>query len=127
MKITHLPILRGFSNYYFFLFWRHLQHVEVPELGVESELQLLAYTAATATSDWSHVFNLHSSYRPPWIPHPLSKARDQTRILTDTSQIHFHCAIIGIPALPGFELKWNHRKYIFVTSFIYLFYSAMCW
>ena len=27
----------------------HLQHMEVPQLGVESELQLLAYTAATAT------------------------------------------------------------------------------
>ena len=27
----------------------HLQHMEVPRLGVESELQLPAYTTATAT------------------------------------------------------------------------------
>ena len=29
----------------------HLWHVEVPRLGVESELQLLAYAIATATLD----------------------------------------------------------------------------
>ena len=29
----------------------HLQHVEVPRLGVERQLQLLAYTTATATLD----------------------------------------------------------------------------
>ena len=28
----------------------HLEHVEVPRLGVELGLQLLAYTAATATA-----------------------------------------------------------------------------
>ena len=31
----------------------HLWHMEVPRLGVESELQLLAYTIATATWDQS--------------------------------------------------------------------------
>ena len=30
----------------------HLQHVEVPRLGVESELQLLAIATATATAMW---------------------------------------------------------------------------
>ena len=29
----------------------HLQHVEAPRLGVQSELQLPAYTTATATLD----------------------------------------------------------------------------
>ena len=28
----------------------HSQHMEVPRLGVESELRLLAYTTATATA-----------------------------------------------------------------------------
>ena len=37
----------------------HLWHMEVPRLGVESELQLPAYTAATATSDLSCVCDLH--------------------------------------------------------------------
>ena len=33
--------------------------MEAPRLGVESELQLPAYTTATAVPDPSHVFNLH--------------------------------------------------------------------
>ena len=34
---------------YYFLGGLHPQHMEVPRLGVESELQLLAYATATAT------------------------------------------------------------------------------
>ena len=33
----------------FFFLWPHLQHMEVPRLGVDSKLQLPAYTTATAT------------------------------------------------------------------------------
>ena len=32
-----------------------LQHTEIPRLGVDSELRLPAYTAATATWDLSHI------------------------------------------------------------------------
>ena len=39
----------------------NLQHVEVPKLRIESELQLLAYTTATATPDLSCVWDLHHS------------------------------------------------------------------
>ena len=38
-----------------------LQHMEVHGLGVESELQLLAYTTATAMRDPSCVCELHHS------------------------------------------------------------------
>ena len=38
----------------------HLQHTEVPRLGVKLELQLLAY--ATATWDPSHIYDLHHSH-----------------------------------------------------------------
>ena len=41
----------------------HLGHMEVPRLEVESELQLLAYTTATATSDLSYNQDLHHSSR----------------------------------------------------------------
>ena len=62
--------------YYFF--WSflglHLRHVEVPRLGVESELQLPAYTTATVTQ----------------ILNPLIETRDRTHILMDTSQICYH-------------------------------------
>ena len=61
--------------------------MEVLRLGVELELQLQAYTTATATWDPSHVCDLHHSSRQHWILNPLSEARDQTCILMDTSQV----------------------------------------
>ena len=50
--------------------------MEVPRLGVESELQLLAYTTATETPDPSHVCDLHHSSWQHGILNPLSEARD---------------------------------------------------
>ena len=61
--------------------------MEVPRLGVELKLQLLAYTTATATQDLSHVCDLHHSSRQHQILNPLSEARDGTRILMDTSWV----------------------------------------
>ena len=62
----------------------HLWHVEVPRLGDESELQLPACTTATAVPCPSCVCDLHHSSQQHQIHNPLSKTRDQTRILTDT-------------------------------------------
>ena len=60
----------------------HLQHMEDPRLGVESELQLPAYTTATATAterqDPSHVCNAHHSSQQHKILYLLSDARGQT-------------------------------------------------
>ena len=64
-----------------FLFRAILQHMEVPRLGVESELQLPAYTTATGTRDLSHVCGLHHSSPQHQILNPLIEARDQTRDL----------------------------------------------
>jgi len=58
--------------------------MEVPRLGVRSELQLQAYTTATAMLDLSHICDLHCNLRQHWILNPLSKAKDGTRILTET-------------------------------------------
>ena len=41
--------------YLFIFLGLHPQHMEVPRLGVESELQLLSYTTATATRHVGHV------------------------------------------------------------------------
>ena len=51
------------DSLFFFLFFKgpHLQHMEVPRLGVKSELQLLSYATATAMQDPSRVCNLHHS------------------------------------------------------------------
>ena len=57
--------------------------MEVPRLGVESELQLLAYTTATET----HICNVyHSSQQPP-ILNPLSKDRGWICVLMNTSEV----------------------------------------
>ena len=61
--------------------------MEVPRLGIESELQLLVYTTATATPDLSCVFDLHHSSQPQQIPNPLRAAKDGTHILMDTSGV----------------------------------------
>ena len=76
---------------YFCLFFvflgLHLWHMEVPRLGAESELQLPAYTTATATQDLSHISNLYHSSWQHQIFNPLSKARDQIQVLKDMSQV----------------------------------------
>ena len=62
--------------------------MEVPRLGVESELQLPTYATATTMQDLSHICSLHHSLQKLWILNPLSKARDQTHILMDSSRVH---------------------------------------
>ena len=63
--------------------------MEVPRLGVELELQLLAYTTAIATQDPRHVCDLHNSSQQRWILNPLSKARDRTHVLMGTSLVRY--------------------------------------
>ena len=82
--------------------WSHLWHIEVPRLGVESELQLPAYTTATAMPDPSLDCDLPCSSQQHQIPDLLSKARDQTHILTDTSRIGFYWATRIPPALHSY-------------------------
>ena len=85
----------------------HLQHMENPRLGIESETLLPAYTTATAMGIWSHVGNLHHSSWQHRILNPLSEARDGICLLMDTSQIFFfHCATTGTPVQCFSELDY---------------------
>ena len=63
--------------------------MEVFRLGIKPELELLAYTTATVTQDLSHIYELHHSSWQHGILNPLSKARDWTQILMDTSGVHY--------------------------------------
>ena len=77
----------------------NLWHMEVPGLGVELELQLPAYTTATAMQDLSLVCDLHHNSWQHQIPDPLSKARDWTHTLMVTSRICFCYTTTGTPYL----------------------------
>ena len=48
-----------YYSFFFCFLDLHPQHMEVPRLGVELELQLLAYAITTATPDLSRVCILH--------------------------------------------------------------------
>ena len=61
-----------FLNVFFFFFLKpHLQHMEVLGLGVKSQLQLHAYTTATATMDLSSTCDLRYSLRQHQMLNPL--------------------------------------------------------
>ena len=68
----------------------HPWHMEVPRIGFKSELQLLTCTTDTATQGRSCVCDLHHSSWQHQTLNPLNKARDQTRILMDTSRVRYH-------------------------------------
>ena len=75
------------------------QHLEVPRLEVQLELQLPGYTTITAMPDPSHICDLHYSSWQHRILNPLSEARDRTRSLTVPSRICFRCATMGTPVM----------------------------
>ena len=71
-------------TFFFFFSGPHLQHMEVPRPGVESELQLPA--TATVTWDLYYIHNLRHRSLQRWILDPQSEARDWTSILMDINQ-----------------------------------------
>ena len=75
LRSTIWPIQRIKKNFVVVL-GPYLRHMEVPRLGVQSELHLLAYTTATATWNLSCVCDLYHSPEQHQIPNPLSEARD---------------------------------------------------
>ena len=84
-------------SFCFLRWYRFLGHMEVPRLGVKSELQLPAYTTATAKPEPSCICDLHHSSQQCRILNPLNEARDRTFVLMDTSQIPFRSATMGTP------------------------------
>ena len=87
-------------EYFYFIFifcflGPHPWHMEIPRLGVESQLQQLAYTTAIAIQDPSRVCDLYHSSGQGWILNPLSEARDRTCNLMVPGRIHFSGAMTG--------------------------------
>ena len=77
-----------------------------PRLVVESELELPAYTTATAREDLSRVCDLCHNSCQRQILNPLSKVRDRTSNLLVPSQI--------VSAVPRWEL--HEREFSFIMS-----------
>ena len=72
--------------------------MEGPRLGVESDLQLPAYTTATTTQDLSCFCHLHHSSWQCGTLNKLSEARNRTCNLMVPSQIRFRCTT-GTPQI----------------------------
>ena len=103
------------ENFFFCCLFRAAPwHAEVPKVGVQSDLRLLAYTTAIATWDLSRVCDLHHSSRQRQILNPLSKARDQTRNLMVPSQIREPLPHDGTSHVMCFSsYSWLFRKTLF--------------
>ena len=113
MSLVLFCYSHSFVSFLFFLIYLfisgpHMGHTEVPTLGVQSELQVQAYT--TATWDPRSICNLpHRSRQCQcWILNPVSKGRVWTCILMDTSWTHLCCAIMG--TLHS-TYKWSHTGF----------------
>ena len=88
--VIDTPIFYFFVHFFFVFLGPQLWHMEVPRLGIEWELWLLAYTKPTATPDLSScVCTLHHSLLQHRILNPPSKARNRTCVLIDASQSCF--------------------------------------
>ena len=91
-----------------------VRHMEVPRLGVQSELQLPAYATATTRPDLSHVCDLHHScgnarslthwvgpgFEPEssWIRVEFISAEPQWGFLdVEFFTLGFHCALLSDP------------------------------
>ena len=87
----------GNGDLFFFFFGLHPRHMEVPRLGVKSELQLPAYPRATAQPDLSRICHPHPSSQQLWILNPLSQTRDGTHNLMDTAWVCHRWDTTGTP------------------------------
>ena len=66
----------------FFFFFKSIplcfpQHIEVPSLGVKSELKLPAHTTAIAERDPNHICDLYHSSRQTLDPKPTERGQGQ--------------------------------------------------
>ena len=113
-----MPVDYLYVFFFFCFLGLHLWHMKVPRLGVESELQLLAYTAAMATQDPSCIFNLHHSLQQRWIPDQRVRPGIEPAFSWILVRFHFCCTTMGIPiCMSSFE-KYSGLPISFLPSFL---------
>ena len=118
------PLKFAFFFLSFLFLGPHAQHMYVPRLGGQLELQPPAYTAI-AVPDLSHACNPHHSSWQHQIPYPLSEARDQTRNLMVPSQIHFCCTMKGTPITVPLQYLLNSERVMPSALFFFFFFSQI--
>ena len=91
----------------------YLPYMEASRLGVESELQLEAYTTAIATLDPSHICPLYSHLWQHQILNSLNEARHLTHILKDT--------------MFRFLTHWATDGDSWVGSFVFIIFYGIIW
>ena len=111
-----------FFCFFFCLFFKsfwwgaHSWHMEVPRLGVKSELQLPAYTTATEIQDLRCICDLHHSSQQCQILNPQPHG---------SCQFHFCCTTTGTPKRADlnckFPLVFLYSLSFIIYLFIYLF------
>ena len=100
--------LLGIPGLFFFVLGPHPWLVEIPRLGVLSELQLQVYITATTMPDPGlGVCTLHHSSQRALSLTPLSEARYPTRNRMVPNRIHFRCATMGTPWFVTSEPQWE--------------------
>ena len=75
----------------FFFLWPHLQHMEVPRLGFQLEMQLQAYTTAVATLHLSRICDFHwsCSFSAMLGPSPTEQGQGLN------AHPHRHCLVLN--------------------------------
>ena len=108
-------------NFFFFFFFcflgPHPRHMEISRLGVQLELQLPAYTTATAMQNPRCVCDPHHSSWQWQIPNSLGKARDWTCNLMVPSQIHFCHTTMETPWQRLLVKNMLNRNFFFLALF----------
>ena len=97
--------------------------MEVPRLGVQSELQLPAYATATEMQDRATSVTYTTAHRNARSLTPLSEAKDRTQFLTATSLIRFCCATTGTLTAQILSLAKNTIRFCFVLTSSLLSFS----
>ena len=103
-RLTHSKILTKVISFFFSFLGPHQWDMEVPRLGFESELQLLAYNTATETWDLRRIFNLHTAHSKAGSPTPW--VRPGIKPTSSWIPVGF---VSAAPQweLPQFVFKWN--------------------
>ena len=79
----------------------HLQHMEVPRLGIKSKLQLSATATATVIWDTSHVCNLYHTTAQDNARSPTHWARAGIEPTSSWILVRF------VSTMPQWELPWS--------------------